>query len=117
MVVAELTDIITVLERDRSVWQKVAALDRAGLKVICCCNSERCQRVRVEQTSGRGAVLIEEMATPSPDKKPAEIVGILDACRTNPTLKTQVAAFNRSRFDVTFTCRGGILIDWTIGDA
>lgn len=115
--VAELDSIIQMLERGRDIWRKVSVLDKAELIVVACCNSERCQRVKVLQISARGAVVIEDMTGPTPDKMPPEIEKILDVCRTNPALEAQVKAYNRSRFDLIFKCRGGILFDWAIGDA
>lgn len=114
----ELLDAMAALKRgDGAVWQKVAALDGSGFHVVCCFNSEQCQRIKVEQTSGRGAVSMEKMAGSAPDQMPVEIEKILEACKTNPTLKDQVDAFNRSRFDLVFVCRGRALIDWMIKDS
>lgn len=114
---AELDDIMMVLERGIDVWRKIEALDGSGFYVRCCCNSEKCQRIRVEQISGRGAVTMEEMAGSGPNQMPVEVRKILDACKTNPTLQAQVAAYNRARFDLVFECKGRALIDWTIGDS
>lgn len=114
----ELVDIIASLERgDWDVWGKVAALDGSGFHVVCCCNSEQCQRIKVEQVSGRSAVLMGEMTAKVPNQMPIEIEKILDACKTNPTLKKQVDAFNRSRFDMVFVCEGRTLRDWKIRDS
>jgi len=115
---AELDDVIASLERgDWEVWQKVEALNGSEFLVCCCCNSEKCQRIKVVQTSGHSAVLMESIHGNPPAEMPVEIAKILDACKTNPALKKQVAAYNRSRFDLIFKCKGRALIDCTIGDS
>lgn len=115
---AELDDIIATLERgDWGTWKKIVALDGSAFVVQCCCNSEKCQRIRTVQTSGRRAVVMEEMDGPDPKQMPIEIKKILDVCRTNATLQNQVIAYNRSRFDLVFTCAGRAVLDWTIGDS
>lgn len=115
---AELDDIIRALKRGEwEVWKKVRALDRSGFIVKCCMNSEQVQRIKVIQTGGRSAVVMEEMNPNPPGEMPVEIAKILDACESNQTLEQQIVAFNRSRFDLDFECKGGGLVNWQIGDA
>lgn len=117
---AELDDIVATLERgDWGVWKKIEALEGSRFRVRCCCNSEKCQRIKIEQESGRGGGFVEtEMEGPAPNQMPSEVKQILDACRTNPVLRKQVSAYNRSRFDLVFKCAGrAFSFDWTIGDS
>lgn len=113
---AELDDVVETLNRSRDVWAKVAALDGSEFYVKCCFNSERCQRIKVEQTGG-GGFLMESMDGPAPGEMPVEVEKILDVCKTNPTLKRQAIAYNRSRFDLVFKCAGRALVKWTIKDS
>lgn len=115
---AELDDIVMTLERDRDVWKKIVALAGSRFRVRCCCNSEKCQRIRVEQESGGGGGFAEqELHGSAPNQMPNEVKQILQVCRTNPALIAQVEAYNRSRFDLVFRCAGRAYVDWSIGDS
>lgn len=128
----ELADITASLERgDWEVWEKVAALDGSEFDITFCCNSEKLQRTKVVQISGRSSEIPKLVRHPekvidgmsgerfgkSDSEIPIEIQQILTACRTNDKLRKQVAAYNRSRFDLVFKFGSHFLIDWGIGDS
>lgn len=99
---AELCAVMEEIERDKSLWRRVAGLNGARFVVRFCCNSQAVRRVLVQQ-EGRG-VLRGNPAKPG--EMPSELQLIKDKCMNDLELRGRASAFTRGKFDIIFMCQG-----------
>ena len=110
----EIPELFDVMENLRGnahdVWKRIKALNGDQFSLRFCCNSERVQRILLEQ-EGR-AVLMEHMEQAR--EMPHECTGIINRCEEDTHLQSVVKAFSRCKFDIIFTCGGFDLLGWRV---
>ncbi len=109
--IAELFDVMENLRNDaHGVWKRIKALDGDQFVLRFCCNSERVQRIRIEQ-EGR-AVMMTHMK--QAEKMPHECQAIIKRCEEDSHLQSVVRAFSMSKLDIIFECGGFDLLGWRV---
>lgn len=109
--IPELFDVVDNLRNDvHEVWRRIKALNGDQFALRFCCNSERVQRILIEQ-EGR-AVMMTHME--QAEKMPHECVAIIARCKEDSHLKRVVRAFSRSKLDIIFECGGFDLLGWRV---
>lgn len=109
--IPELYDVIENLRNDaHDVWKRIKALNGDQFALRFCCNSERVQRILIEQ-EGR-AVMMEHMEQAK--QMPHECMAIINRCRDDKHLQSVAKAFSRCKFDICFQCGGFSLLGWRV---
>jgi len=109
--IPELFDVMENLRNDaHGLWKRIKALNGDQFTLRFCCNSQRVQRILIEQ-EGR-AVMMEHME--QSEKMPHECKAIIERCRDDKHLKRVVKAFSMSKLDIIFQCGGFDLLGWRV---
>jgi len=109
--IPELFDVIEKLKNDaHGVWKRIRALNGDQFTLRCCCNSQRVQRLLIEQ-DGR-AVMMSKME--QAEKMPHECTAIIERCEDDAHLRSVVRAFSMSKLDIIFECGGFDLLGWRV---
>ena len=109
--IPELFDVMENLRNDaHGVWKRIKALNGDKFTLRFCCNSERVQRILIEQ-EGR-ALMMEHMGQAR--EMPHECVAIVARCQEDSHLQSVVKAFSRCKFDICFQCGGHGLLAWRV---
>jgi len=109
--VPELADIVRrIEENDGGIWEKVLSLDGARFEVKLACNSQRLQRIFLNQLSWRPRVVRGDgvrLHGTTRKQMPNELKEIVDICSNDDKFIDRVAVWSTGKFDIVFTCAGG----------
>lgn len=109
--IPELFDVVENLQNNaHKVWRRIKALNGDQFTLRFCCNSQRVQRILIEQ-NGR-AVMMAQMKQAG--EMPHECKAIIKRCGEDSHLQSVIKAFSLCKFDIIFSCGGFDLLGWRV---